>query len=96
MKFITRFQRFNVYKIVKDGSSALEWSDHSPLPPLTEGFRWDSQLFPPPIKPKPHLQTFYECHNRNVHAFQALLDDKVQYLDEKYPWSLQIPNLSSN
>jgi hypothetical protein len=78
MKFITRFQRFNVYKIVKDGSSALEWSDHSPLPPLTEGFRWDSQLFPPPIKPKPHLQTFYECHNRNVHAFQALLDDPTK------------------
>jgi hypothetical protein len=49
---------------------------HDPPPPPDE-IRWDSQLFPPPRVPKPHLQTFYDHHNSNVLAFQALLDDSI-------------------
>jgi hypothetical protein len=74
--FITRFQRFSVYKIVKNNVSTLEGTDLSPPSVVVKDFRWDSQLFR--LKYKPHLQAFYESHNRNVRDFQALLDDPVR------------------
>jgi hypothetical protein len=77
IKFISRFQRFKIYSFIKNNSAGLIGTGNdlsSPLPPI-EDFRWDSQLFPLSVKPKPRLQAFFEKHNHNVRAFQALLDD---------------------
>jgi hypothetical protein len=90
IRLIFRFKRFVVYKIVDWNrrvnhlSSTLQGGSSCPPPPQEEDFRWESQLFPPPPVPKPHLQTFYDSHNQNVRTFQALLDDseKANYSRE--------------
>lgn len=92
--FTKRFKKlkWSLFLYVKHRRIPLRES----LPPHPDihpsGFRWDSLLISKSQVAKRHLQNFIDSHNRNVLAFQALLDypERINLRIEPFPKPLYL------